>query len=91
MPQDVRRVGRVIGGMLLATGQPTEDDVARANEGLAALGRPPLTEADVVSETPETLAPLVPVELRSGVLELLYVVAGDEPIRRRFADAYAGL
>ena len=91
MPQDARRVGRVIAGMLLATGQPGEDDLARANDGLSALGRPPLAEGDFVSETPESLAPLIPVELRAGVLELLYVLAGDEPIRRRFADAYAGL
>ena len=91
MPQDARRVGRVIAGMLLATGQPGEDDLVRANAGLSALGRPPLGEADFVAETPETLAPLIPVELRAGVLELLYVLAGDEPIRRRFADAYAGL
>lgn len=95
MPQDARRVGRVIAGMLLATGQPGEDELARANEGLSALGRPPLVlpvpDGDFVSETPETLAPLIPPELRAGVLELLYVLAGDEPIRRRLADAYAGL
>ncbi|MBL9015694.1 MAG: AAA family ATPase [Myxococcales bacterium] len=81
--------------MLLATGQPGEDELARANEGLSALGRPPLVlpvpDGDFVSETPETLAPLIPPELRAGVLELLYVLAGDEPIRRRLADAYAGL
>jgi len=95
VPQDARRVGRVIAGMLLATGQPGEDELARANEGLSALGRPPLVlpvpDGDFVSETPETLAPLIPPELRAGVLELLYVLAGDEPIRRRLADAYAGL
>jgi MoxR-like ATPase len=91
VPQDARRVGRVIAGMLLATGQPSEEDRARANEGLAALGRPALADGDFVSETPESLAPLIPLELRAGVLELLYVLAGDEPIRRRFADAYAGL
>jgi MoxR-like ATPase len=33
----------------------------------------------------------VPHELRAGLLDLLYHLAGDEPIRRRIADAYAGL
>ncbi|HEV7559728.1 MAG TPA: AAA family ATPase [Kofleriaceae bacterium] len=41
--------------------------------------------------TPEALAPRLPIELRIGVLEALYTLAGDEPIRRRLADAYAGL
>jgi len=91
VPQDARRVGRVIAGMLLATGQPSEDDLARAADGLRALGLPGLAEGDFISETPESLAPLIPHELRDGVLELLYVLAGDEPIRRRIAEAYAGL
>jgi MoxR-like ATPase len=88
---DVRRVGRVVAGVLLATGAPSTLDLERANAGLSALGRPPLADADFVSETPETLAPLIPHELRAGLLELRYAVAGDEPIRRRLADAYAGL
>ncbi|MBS1121746.1 MAG: MoxR-like ATPase [Deltaproteobacteria bacterium] len=88
---DARRIGRVVGGLLLATGEVTTNEVEQANAGLRALGRPPLGDADFVSETPETLAPVIPIEHRTGVLELLYVVAGDEPIRRRLADAYAGL
>jgi len=88
---DVRYIGRAVAGVLLATGHWTQTELDRAQEGLSALGRPPLCEADFVSETPETLAPLIPDEYRTGVLELLYVLAGDEPMRRRLADAYAGL
>jgi MoxR-like ATPase len=86
-----RRARRVIAGMLLSTGTPSQHDVARACEGLRALGWPPLTAADMVSETPERLAPLIPEEVRPALLQLLYHLAGDEPIRRRLADAYAGL
>ena len=89
--RDARRVGRVVAGLLLSTGEPSEFDLQRANAGLSALGRPPLSNGDLGTETPETLAPLIPEELRAGVLELLYVLADDEPIRRRIADAYAGL
>jgi MoxR-like ATPase len=88
---DARRIGRVVAGVLLATGEVTEVEVERANACLRAMGRPPLGEADFVSESPETLAPVIPIEHRTGVLELLYALAGDEPIRRRLADAYAGL
>jgi MoxR-like ATPase len=88
---DIRRIGRVVAGVLLATGQPTASDLERAAQGLSALGRPPLADGDFVIETPETLAPVIPSELRAGVLALLYELAGDEPIRRRLADAYAGL
>src|SRR5450432_1647913 len=88
---DVRVTSRVIAGVLLAPGACTGDEVARANEALSALGRPPLCEADFVADTPERLAPALPPELRAPVLELLYELAGDEPIRRRLADAYAQL
>jgi MoxR-like ATPase len=88
---DTRRVRRAIGGLLLATGTPSRDDVARAGEGMRTLGWPPLTAADMVSESPERLAPQIPEELRPALLQLLYHLAGDEPIRRRLADAYAGL
>src|SRR5215510_5228967 len=87
----MRRARRVIAGLLLATGAPSHDDLARASDGLAALGWPPLTLADMVSETPERLAPLIPDHLRGPLLQLLYALAGDEPLRRRLADAYAGL
>ena len=88
---DAARVGSVVAGILLAHGNPTADEVTRANAGLQQLGRPPLAQADFVAESPERLAALVPVQLRPGLLDLLYVLAGDEPIRRRLADAYATL
>src|SRR5579871_2669702 len=88
---DARRAGRVVAGLLLSTGTPPADEVARANQGLRRLGRPPLAEGDFVVETPEQLAPLIPVELRPALLALLAHLAGDEPIRRRLALAYAGL
>jgi MoxR-like ATPase len=88
---DIRRIGRVVAGILRATGEPTTRELERAAQGLAALGRPPLAGDDFVIETPEALAPVIPAEQRAGVLALLYDLAGDEPIRRRLADAYAGL
>jgi MoxR-like ATPase len=88
---DARYVGRVVANVLLATGGVRDDEVARANAGLAALGLPPLGPADSVADTPEALAPVIPSHLRTPILDLLYVLAGDEPIRRRIADAYAGL
>jgi MoxR-like ATPase len=81
----------VVGGLLVAWEKPSEHEIERANAGLSALGRPPLTESDFASDTPETHAPHIPEELRAGLLDLMYVLAGDEPIRRRIADAYAGL
>ena len=91
-PTDPRRANQAVAGLLVAAGSPTPHDVARANHGLADMGRPALADADVTGETPpEALAPLVPDELRLAVLDLLYTLAGDEPIRRRIADAYAGL
>jgi len=87
-PGDV--IGRVVGGVLLAAGEPTPEAVERANIGLSALGRRPLP-AELACDTPESLAPAVPLELRGELLTLLYELAGDEPIRRRLADAYAGL
>ena len=85
------RARRVISGVLLATGAPNAGDLARANEAMAALGWPALAAHDFVIETPESLAPSVPVELRPALLHVLYALAGDEPIRRRLADAYAAL
>ncbi len=88
---DARRAGRVVGGLLLATGTPTADEIARANQGMRRLGRPALGDRDFVVETPEQLAPLIPAELRPALVELLLDLAGDEPIRRRIAEAYAAL
>ena len=88
---DMRYTGRVVASVLLATGEPSADEIRRANDGLSALGRPALGPADVTGDTPEALAPRIPLELRAGLLALLYELAGDEPVRRRLADAYAGL
>jgi MoxR-like ATPase len=88
---DVRFVGRVIAGVVLATGECTRADFERANQAMDALGRPPLGEHDLVAGTPEQLAPMIPDELRGPVLDILYALTGDEPIRRRLADAYAQL
>jgi len=88
---DVRYLGRVVASVLLATGDFTPNELARANDALAALGRPALAESDRVIASPEELAPVIPVEMRAAVLELLYELAGDEPLRRRLADAFAGL
>jgi MoxR-like ATPase len=88
---DVRYLGRVVAGVLLATGSYSPEELERANAALSALARPPLDNDDAVVATPEELAPHVPLELRAPLLELLYALAGDEPIRRRLADAYSGL
>ena len=55
-------VARVIAGVLLAPGAYTEAELARANEALSALGRPPLADSDCVADTPERLAPAIPSE-----------------------------
>jgi len=83
--------GVLVAGVLGATGTYTADELARANAGLAALGRPPLTDGDFIAVTPETLAPRVPEQWRAGLLDIAYTLAGDEPIRRKLADAYAAL
>jgi MoxR-like ATPase len=84
-------VGRLVAGVLRATGSFTPEELARANAALSALNRPPLAEADFVAETPETLAPQIAEPLQEPLLRLMYELAGDEPIRRRLADAYAAL
>jgi MoxR-like ATPase len=84
-------VGRLIAGILRATGSYTQQELDRANEALSALARPPLGDHDFVSQTPEQLAPQIRDDLHEPLLQLAYELAGDEPIRRRLADAYAGL
>lgn len=88
---DVRVVGQVVASVLLAAGDPTPDEVARANAALSVLNRPPLRDADLVAATPEELARLVPLEMRAPLVALLHELGGDEPIRRRIADAYTEL
>jgi MoxR-like ATPase len=88
---DVRVVGRVVASVLLAAGEATPDEVARANAALSVFNRPELGQADFVPATPEELARLVPVELRASLFGLLVELAGDEPIRRRIAEAFGAL
>jgi len=89
---DTHSARRAIGGLLLATGErPAPAELALAGDRMSALGWPPLGDGDLVRETPETLAPRIPNPLRADLLPLLYELAGDEPIRRRIADAYAHL
>src|SRR5262245_43346963 len=88
---DVRAIGRAVGALLCALGRPTEAEIARANTGLQRLALPVLTARDLVQATPESLAPLVPVEARAGLAALLRELAGEQPIRARLALAYAQL
>ncbi|HEX3765376.1 MAG TPA: MoxR family ATPase [Kofleriaceae bacterium] len=88
---DTRDARRAIASLLLAAGTPPADELELAADRLRALGWPPLGDGDWVRETPESLAPRIPRALYADVLTLLYELAGDEPIRRRIADAYAGL
>ncbi|HEY2747720.1 MAG TPA: AAA family ATPase [Polyangia bacterium] len=88
---DVRAVPRALGALLCALGRPTEAEVARANTGLQRLSLPLVTARDLVQATPESLAPLVPVEARVGVLALMRQIAADQPIRARLALSYAQL
>jgi MoxR-like ATPase len=88
---DAGQIARVVASVLRAPGGCTPDEIARANDGLSALGRPGLVERDFEVDTPEALAPVIPHELRLPLVQLLYELAGDEPIRRRLADAYAAL
>jgi MoxR-like ATPase len=88
---DVRAIARAVGALLCALGRPTEAEIARANAGLQRLALPLLTARDLGQATPESLAPLVPVEARAGVAALLRELAGEQPIRARLALAYAQL
>src|SRR4051812_19758480 len=88
---DVRVLGRVVASVLLAAGDATADELARANAALSVFNRPALTDAEFVPATPEQLATLVPVVLRVSMHELLVDMALDKPIRRRIAESYAVL
>jgi len=88
---DPREVSRVVASVLLASGAPSAEHVLLANQGLARLGRPPLAGHDADLVTPEELAPLVPGQVRGAVRDLLFELAGDDPLRRRLACSYAAL
>ena len=88
---DLRAVPRAVGALLCALGRPTDAELTRANAGLARLSLPLLTARDLAQATPESLAPLVPVEARAGVLALMRQIAADQPIRARLALSYAQL
>ena len=88
---DAREAGRVVATVLLAGGPATAEAVERASVGLGRLGRPPLSERDLVVSTPEQLAPLIPAEMREGLAEILIDLSEGEPLRRRVALAYLGL
>jgi len=88
---DVREVGRVVATVLQASGAPPPEDLARANECLARLARPALGERDFALGSPEELGPRIPCEVRAPLSEMLFELAGADPLRRRLALAYAGL
>ncbi len=90
MPRE-GEAGRVVATMLVAAGAPSRASIDQANQLLARLVLPPLAERDFVPSTPEELAPLVPHHQRAGLCDLLLQVAGQEPLRRRVAEAFAGL
>src|SRR5580693_3890130 len=85
---DAREVGRVVATVLLASGMPTQEELARANGALAELGRPALGEHDFDVTSPEELAPMAPVEMRPLLAALLFELAGEDPLRFRMADTY---
>jgi MoxR-like ATPase len=88
---DVRAIPRALGALLCALGRPTDAELARANGGLQRLSLPLIAPRDLQQATPESLAPLIPVEARAGVLALMRQIAADQPIRARLALSYAQL
>jgi hypothetical protein len=83
---DAREAGRVVATVVLAGGAATADALGRASAGLARLGRPPLSDRDLVVSTPEQLAALIPVDLREGLAALLIDLSsasGSSPCRGR--------
>ena len=88
---DAREAGRVVASVIGAAGTPSPALVEQANRGLARLSLLPLSQRDFVVTTPEELAPLMPQQLRGALADLLLELAGDEPLRRRMAEAYVAL
>ena len=89
--QPSREAGRIVAGVILASGHAPPALFEVANRGLARLCLAPLAQDDFVLSTPEELAPLVAPHLRDALAELLLELAADDPLRRRVALAYAGL
>jgi MoxR-like ATPase len=81
----------VVATVLFAGAPPTDADVARADETLMAMGRPPLASHDASVATPEELAVAVPAELRGALSKLLFELSAGDPLRYRLALAYAAL
>jgi MoxR-like ATPase len=91
MAPDLREVSRVVATVLLASGSPSAEDVARANGTLARLGLPALAQHDAAPANPEELARAVPAEVRAFVAHALFDLAGHDPLRRRLAQSYDAL
>ena len=88
---DPREAGRVVATVLLAATPLPSSLVEQANQGLARLSLPVLTERDSVVSTPEELAPLIPPQLRDALADLLLELSNAEPLRQRVALAYIQL
>jgi MoxR-like ATPase len=88
---DAREVGRVVATVLLASGMPTREELARANGALAVLGRPPLGDHDFALASPEELASKTPVSMRAVLADIVFDLAGEDPLRLRLAETYAAL
>lgn len=86
---DAREATRIVAGVLIAAGGVSPAAVESANRVLGRVSLGPLREQDFVAATPEELAPRIPPQLRGALVDLLLEVAGDEPMRRRIALAYA--
>ena len=88
---DAREATRIVAGVLVAAGPVAPAALESANHVLARVAMGPLREHDFMAATPEELAPRIPPRLRGPLVDLLYEVAGDEPMRRRLALAYQQL
>src|SRR5947207_108152 len=88
---DRRAIGQVVGALLSALGEPTPAEVDLCNQHLLKMGLPTLGRDSLRLRSPEELAPLVPLQARPALVQLLRLLAKDEPIRRRLSESYAAL
>ena len=86
---DAREATRIVAGVLIAAGGVAPAAVESANRVLARVSLGPLRDQDFLAATPEELAPRIPPQLRGPLVDLLFEVAGEEPLRRRIALSYA--